>query len=130
MAGVTYPYYPAGVMSTPVTVLRAPLANINGYGPERDWANATERQTNMLVYASVNLLAATEQSSDKELTKTHWKAFAWYNEDVRAEDRIRWNSDGPRGVLTADVDGHPFVFHDHEGRPHHMEVKIKLLEGG
>jgi hypothetical protein len=104
-----------------VTVLRAPLDGTSRYAAQRrDWASAT---SHTLSGVSVQPMAATEATVDREYTATHLALYALPGADLLAADRVVW-----RGV-TYEVDGPPATWFDLGGVADHVEAVIKRMAG-
>lgn len=107
--------------SDTVTRVRAALGAPGRYGAEqRDWSAAA---TTTISGVSVQPVAATEATVDREYTATHLNLFAPPGTDLLATDRVVW-----RGV-TYEIDGEPATWYDLGGRADHLEAVLKRMAG-
>lgn len=112
-------------MTTPgsdqVTVLRAPLGDADRYAAQRrGWAAATSA---VLTGVSVQPMAASETTVDREYTATRMNLYAPPGADLLATDRVVWQG------VTYEVDGPPATWFDLNGVADHVAAVIKRLAG-
>lgn len=120
------PLLPNYLFVTPATVLRAPMKS-SPYGQEYDWANAVSTDVTGSVIISPLLESETGSEAVSTFTQTHFAMVALPTVNIIATDRVSF--DPGNGMIMTLVDGDPFVWSDPIGRPHHIEVKLKLLIG-
>lgn len=122
---------PGFVMTTPATILRAPLANVDGYGPQRDWGNATATPVQVCIYPEALPSSQSESGafSDKEFSTMNWALIAPPGLDLLSTDRVTF--DPGNGTITCEVNGDPFPWHGPgpAGVIHHVEAKLKIVRG-
>lgn len=119
------PTIPAFIMTTPAVILRATTPR-DSYGPQRDWANATQTSVNVCIWPNKEREPGSGIQTDRTVTDFFLIGFA--DLDLLATDRVRFNPGN--GVITVEVDGDPFVWSGPPpGVPHHLEAKLKILKG-
>lgn len=102
-----------------VTVVRAPLIPGPYNADTWDWANAV-RTT---VAGSVHPVSSTEDVVLQQRTETRWKLYLAPTADLRATDRVEWDTG------SYEVDGE-VERHKARGLLHHYSAVLTRVVGG
>lgn len=108
----------SGLMVAPGTILRAPLVEDRNNNLMPDWDNASETA----VCGWSNQTAESEVLTDRDAQVSEWIYFVPAGTDITALDRVRL-AEG-----TFEVMGPPNRASTPR-REHHVEVKLRLVEG-